>query len=53
MKTSPGRRLAGTILAAVWVFGGTAFYLYRFGTAFYNDHGQAIQSALEKLCGAK
>ena len=44
-----GLRIAGNILAALWIGGGTAFFLLRFSTAFYRENTPAIEHLLDVL----
>jgi len=44
-----GLYIAGNILAALWIAGGTAFFLVRFSTTFYRENSGAIHDLLDVL----
>jgi len=39
------------VVAALWMAGGTVFFLVRFGSVFYRANQFAIDKMLEKLTG--
>ena len=41
--------LVGNALAAIWIVGGTVFFLVRFAAVFYRANQDAIDRLLERL----
>lgn len=42
-------RIAAYIIAALWIFGGTAFFLLRFTLRFYQANQSAIEGLVKRL----
>ena len=53
-RHAPGawlRTLLGDVCGAVWILGGTLFFVMRFSSVFYEANRSAIDGALERLLG--
>lgn len=46
---APFWRVVGNALAAIWIVGGTLFFLVRFTAVFYRANQDAIDRLLERL----
>ena len=44
-------RVFANVLGAVWILGGTLFFVARFSSVFYQANRGAIDGALERLLG--
>lgn len=44
-------RCAACVVGALWMAGGTLFFLVRFGSVFYRANQPAIDKVVERLTG--
>ena len=49
MTSSQVKRVAGTLAAAIWIFGGASFFFFHFTVVFYEANKAALHGVLDRL----
>jgi len=49
MSTKTWLRGLGTVVAAMWIFGGALFFFLRFSFVFYSENKTAIDGAFQRV----